>query len=236
MEQLALRVRLRDWARLETFVAGPNAAAAGALSDTGTGAARVLWLWGRAGTGKTHLLQAACAAAGEAGTATAYFDLRETIDPGRLDGCETLAAVCLDSLELVAGDAAWNAAIFRLYTLMHDFRGRLVVASRPAPASIEFRLPDLQSRLLSADLWQLQELDEEEQVRALQIRATRRGLVLTDDAALFLVRRLPRDMHSLCGVLDRLDEASLIAQRRLTVPFLRQALAERADAARSPSE
>jgi DnaA family protein len=70
----------------------------------------------------------------------------------------------------------------------------------------------------------------------LQIRAIRRGLVLADDAALFLVRRLPRDMHSLCGVLDRLDEASLIAQRRLTIPFLRQALAERSDAARSPSE
>ena len=73
-------------------------------------------------------------------------------------------------------------------------------------------------------------------MRALQIRATRRGLVLADDAALFLVRRLPRDMHSLCGALDRLDEASLIAQRRLTVPFLRQALAERTERARSPGE
>jgi len=236
MEQLALRVRLRDWARFETFIPGPNAAAFGALVATGTSAARVLWLWGRAGAGKTHLLQAACAAAGEAGTATAYFDLRDTTDPGRLEGCETLATVCLDSLELVAGDAAWNAAIFRLYTLMQDLRGRLVVASRPAPASINFRLPDLRSRLLSADLWQLQELDDDEQVLALQIRAARRGLVLADDAALFLVRRLPRDMHSLCSVLDRLDEASLVAQRRLTVPFLRQALAAQADAARAPLE
>jgi len=234
MEQLAMRVRLRDWARFETFVAGPNAAAVGALAATR--AARVFWLWGRAGTGKTHLLQAACAAAGEAGSATAYFDLRDTADPGRLEGCETLGTVCLDSLELVAGDATWNAAIFRLYTLMQDLQGRLVIASRPAPASIDFRLPDLRSRLLSADLWQLQELDDDDQVRALQIRAARRGLVLTDDAALFLVRRLPRDMHSLCTVLDRLDEASLVAQRRLTVPFLRQALAAQAGAVQPPRE
>jgi DnaA family protein len=236
MEQLALRVRLRDWARLETFVAGPNAAAVAALSASGTSAPRVLWLWGRAGTGKTHLLQAVCTAAGEGGAAAAYFDLRDTPDPGRLEGCETLPTVCLDSLDRVAGDADWNAAIFRLYALMQDVGGRLVVASRPAPASIGFRLPDLRSRLLSADVWQLQELDDEEQVRALQIRATRRGLSLADDAAAFLLHRLPRDMHSLCSALDRLDEASLVAQRRLTVPFLRQALAAQADAERPPGE
>ena len=227
MEQLALRVCLRDWARFETFVAGPNAAAVGALAEFDpTLPSRVTWLWGRPGTGKTHLLQAACAAVGASGAAAAYFDLQETTDPDRLEGCETLATVCLDSLELVASDPRWNAAIFRLHTLMQDLRGRLVVASRTAPSSLAFRLPDLRSRLLAGDVWQLQELDDDEQVRALQIRAARRGLALGEEAAHFLVRRLPRDMHSLCRVLDRLDEASLVAQRRLTVPFLRQALAD----------
>jgi DnaA family protein len=234
MEQLALRVRLRDWARFDTFVAGPNAGAVAALSGTGTAAARVVWLWGRAGTGKTHLLQAACAAAGEAGAATAYLDLRDATDPARLEGCEALATVCLDSLEVIAGDAGWNAALFRLHTLMQDLPGRLIVASRSAPASTGFRLPDLRSRLLAADAWQLHELTDDDQVRALQLRAERRGLALADDAAQFLVRRLPRDMHSLCRVLDRLDEASLVAQRRLTVPFLRQALADQAVAGRPP--
>jgi DnaA-homolog protein len=231
MEQLALRVRLRDWARFSTYVAGPNREAVDVLADQGPAAARVIWLWGRPGTGKTHLLQAACAAAGAAGVAAAYLDLHQTPEPERLDGCDALALVCLDSLELVAGDAAWNAAVFRLHTLMQDTRARLVVASRPAPASLEFRLPDLRSRLLAADTWQLHELDDAEQVQALQVRAAQRGLDLGEDAALFLVRRLPRDMHSLCRVLDRLDEASLVAQRRLTVPFLRQALAAQAQEA-----
>jgi DnaA family protein len=225
MEQLALRVRLRDWARFETFVAGPNAAALAAIAASDADAPRVVWLWGRAGTGKTHLLQAACAAAGERGGAAAYFDLRDSADPERLEGCETLATVCLDSMDIVAGDAAWNAALFRLHMLMHDLGGRLLIASGLAPASLGFHLPDLRSRLLAADIRQLHELDDAEQVQALQIRAASRGLALADDAALFLVRRLPRDMHSLCQVLDRLDEASLVAQRRLTVPFLRSALA-----------
>lgn len=225
MEQLALPVRLRDWARFETFVAGRNAAAVSALADSRPTAPRVLWLWGRPATGKTHLLQSACAAAGASGATAAYFDLGERIDAARLEGCEALPLVCLDSLEHVTDDEAWNAAVFRLHTLMHDLGGRLVIATRAAPASIAFRLPDLRSRLLAADVWQLHELDEPEQMRALQIRAARRGLELADEAALFLVRRLPRDMHSLCDVLDRLDAASLVAQRRLTVPFLREALA-----------
>ncbi len=74
---------------------------------------------------------------------------------------------------------------------------------------------------------QLHELDEAGQLAALQLRATRRGLDLSEDAALYLVHRLPRDLHSLFAVLDQLDEASLAAQRRLTIPFLREALESR---------
>jgi DnaA family protein len=78
--------------------------------------------------------------------------------------------------------------------------------------------------MLAADVYQLHELDEAGQCAALRLRASMRGLELSEDAALYLVHRLPRDMHSLFGVLDRLDDASLAAQRRLTVPFLRDAL------------
>jgi DnaA family protein len=132
--------------------------------------------------------------------------------------------VCLDGLERACDSADWNAAIFRLYTLMQDGPGRLYVASTAPPASLRFRLPDLRSRLLAAAVHQLRELDEDGQIEALERRAARRGLELSREAAAYLVHRMPRDMHSLCGVLDRLDEAALAAQRRLTVPFLRQAL------------
>ncbi len=98
------------------------------------------------------------------------------------------------------------------------------MASTAPPASLRFGLPDLRSRLLAAAVHQLRELDEDGQIEALERRAARRGLELSREAAAYLVHRMPRDMHSLCGVLDRLDEAALAAQRRLTVPFLRQAL------------
>ena len=71
---------------------------------------------------------------------------------------------------------------------------------------------------------QLVELDEAGLCEALRLRAAARGLELSEEAALYLVHRLPRDMHSLFDVLERLDHASLVAQRKLTIPFLREQL------------
>lgn len=222
MEQLPLRVRLRDSARFASFVAGANREAEHVLADPG--GPRAVWLWGRAGTGKTHLLQAACAAAGERGELAAYVELATAPASAVLDGCETLNLVCLDGLEQVAAEAAWNAAMFRLYTLLQESGGRLVVASAAPPTSLEFTLPDLRSRLLAASVHQLVELDEAGLCEALRLRAAARGLELSEEAAQYLVHRLPRDTHSLFDVLERLDDASLAAQRRLTIPFLREQL------------
>ena len=222
MQQLPLGVRLAESARFASFVAGPNREALELLA--GCSPPRLLWLWGRTGTGKTHLLQAACAAVGERGGAAAYLDLESVGTPGLLEGFDALDLVGLDSLERVSDDAAWNAAIFRLHTLMQDGSGRLYVASTGPPAALRFRLPDLRSRLLAAPVHQLHELAEEDRIAVLEQRAGRLGLVLPREAAAYLVHRMPRDMHSLCAALDRLDVAALTAQRRLTVPFLRQVL------------
>jgi len=222
MQQLPLRVRLGEGARFDGFICGPNAEVVKLL--TSVDPPRVLWLWGRSGTGKTHLLQAACAATSARGGAATYLDLQAGGAPAVLEGCETLDLVCLDGLEQIADDPGWNAAVFRLHTLMQDGPGRLYVASTAPPASLRFSLPDLRSRLLAAPVHQLHELDEDGRVEALEQRAARRGIELPREAAVYLVHRMPRDMHSLCGVLDRLDEAALAAQRRLTVPFLRQVL------------
>ena len=107
---------------------------------------------------------------------------------------------------------------------MHDLSGHLLVASGVPPAGLRFALADLGSRLLAAQVYQVHELDEDGQVRALIERAASRGLALPNDAALYLVHHVRRDMHSLCRTFDRLDIAAMAAQRRLTVPFLRDVL------------
>jgi DnaA-homolog protein len=226
MRQLPLSVRLRDTARLESFVPGRNHEVVDLVAGLARPGPRVLWFWGRRGTGKTHLLQAACASVADRGGSASYLDPAAGAEPGWLEGCENLDLVCVDGLDAVSGDAAWNEALFRLYTLMQDGTTRLCVATERPPARTEFRLPDLRSRLLAGSVHQLHELDDTELSEALRRRAAQRGLELSEEGAQYLIHRLPRDMHTLCATLDRLDEASLAAQRRLTVPFLRQALAD----------
>src|SRR5512143_3704784 len=160
MRPLPLRLRLRASARLPSSLPGRPAAALAPLAARPRPPARATCLGGRAGTGKSHLLQAVCADAGERGGGGAYFDLAATEEPAVLEGYETFDVVCLDNLDAVAGSLPWNAAIFRLYTLLQDGRGRLIVSSTSPPAGLEFALPDLRSRLLAASVHQLQALDE----------------------------------------------------------------------------
>jgi DnaA family protein len=75
-------------------------------------------------------------------------------------------------------------------------------------------------------VFQLRLLDEDEQQEALKLHARIRGVELPDETARWLLRRFPRDMRTLYELLDTLDEASLVAQRRLTVPFIRSVLKE----------
>jgi DnaA family protein len=222
MEQLPLRVRPHDFARFASFVPGRNVEICDLLVRSD--GPRVMWLWGRAGCGKSHLLQAACSAAGERGEPALYLDLAHAPPGTMLDGSEALALVCLDGVENIAQAVDWNAAIFRTYLALQETRGRLVIASTAPPASLDFQLPDLRSRLFAASVHQVLELDERGQREALRLRAAARGMDLSDEAAAYLVHRLPRDMHSLFAVLERLDVASLAAQRKLTIPFLREQL------------
>ena len=81
-----------------------------------------------------------------------------------------------------------------------------------------------QSRLSLALVFQLQQLSDEDKLRALQLRASRRGLNLPDDVGRFILTRGARSMSALFDLLDRLDQASLQAQRKLTIPFLKEIL------------
>jgi DnaA family protein len=109
---------------------------------------------------------------------------------------------------------------------MQERGAQLVISAEVPPALIQWSLPDLGSRCAASAIFQLRALDEEEQQEALKLRARARGVELPDDTARWLLRRFPRDMHTLYELLDTLDEASLVAQRRLTVPFIRTVLKE----------
>lgn len=227
MQQLPLGMRWRDASTFASFVHGAsNAMLIEQLQNIANGNVVALWLWGQSGSGRTHLLQASCAHAGQAGRRAAYFPLRERDAFGAeaLSGCEELDLVCLDDADVLAGDAAWERALFNLYNGLQERGGHLVLAGTQPPTAIAWGLADLKSRLAAGLVLHLQPLDESGRAEVLRLRARNRGLELPDETAAFLLRHYPRDLHSLCALLDTLDAASLAAQRRLTIPFIKSAI------------
>jgi DnaA-homolog protein len=229
-EQLALNLRLRDASSFENFFAACNREAVERLQQTvrGLGTASYtpaswLYLWGESATGKTHLLEAACRAAQDQGYAPFYVPLAEkaVLSTALLEDIEHTPLVCVDDVDAIAGDASWEAALFALYEHLRVHGGMLIVAAHNSPAAIGLKLADLATRLAAGLVYQLQPLSDDEKISALRLRAQRRGLDMTEEVARYLLTRFPRDLHSLFALLDKLDNATLAAQRRLTIPFLR---------------
>ncbi len=226
MHQLPLGVRLPDRAVFASFLTARNREALEHARRVAAGeAGGATWICGPESAGKTHLLQAICSQAAEARGA-GYFPLRElaSLGLGVLEGLPQLECLCLDDLEAVVGRLEWEKAIFGLLREVEDYGGALVMAARPPPALLAWTLPDLRSRCAAGAVLQLRALDEEGQQQALQLRARLRGFELPEETSRWLQRRFPRDMRRLYGLLDTLDEAALVAQRRLTVPFIREVL------------
>lgn len=224
--QLPLALRYPPDQRLETFVGAP----AGAIAQLQALAARSggdwLYISGPGAVGKTHLLLAACAAADAAGRRAAYLPLAAAA--GRLgdalqalDGQDLLA---LDGLEAIAGCRADEIALFDAHNRARASGSQLIYAARGNPDQLALEVPDLRSRLSQCNRIILQPLDDEGRREVLRQRAQRRGWALEEAALEWLLKRVERDMAGLTALLDRLDRASLAAQRRVTVPFLRETL------------
>lgn len=229
--QLPLALRFPPDQRFESFVAAPEGALAQlhalacGRNDAG-GAVAGIFIAGPAATGKTHLLLAACAEAEAAGRCTAYLPLAAAAGRLRdaLDAFEHADVVALDGLDAVAGNREDEVALFDAHNRASDAGRSLLYAARVAPDALELVLPDLRSRLSQCARIALEPLDDSGRAEVLRLRAQRRGLQIDEAAIDWLLKRVDRDLVSLTTLLDRLDRESLAAQRRLTVPFLRQLL------------
>ena len=224
MSQLTLPLKLDDHAVFESYLADGNESVVAYLEQLAqTGQGPGAWLHGQPSTGKTHLLQAVCERIGDRAQ---YVPLQELHDagPAIVDGLERRPYVCIDDVDAVASDDAWELGLFTLVNALNDAGGVLLATAASAPRDCGFALADLVSRFAHLSLFRLQTLDDQGRIGALQLRANQRGLELPPDTARFLLGRIRRDMSSLYEMLDRLDAESLKSQRRLTIPFVRDVL------------
>lgn len=227
MRQLPLGVRLRERATFESFLAGPNAELVDRLQGLARFGGGVCWLWGPPGSGRSHLLQAVCAATPPELRA-AYLPLAglEPVTPALLDAWRGVDRLCIDDLPRALGDLARERALFGLFRDAEERGAALVVSADAPPSRFGWALADIASRFAGSAIFEVRELDEPQQGEALRRRAALRGVELPDETLRWVQRRWPRDMRALCELLDTLDDAALAAQRRLTVPFIREVLGE----------
>lgn len=228
--QLPLALHLNPQATFEAFVAGPNAAAVAWLHGFATAVdTPVALLWGPRCSGRSHLLQATCRAADLAGQRVAYLPLGQLgVEAAPyLDELHDVDLACIDDVDALAGDAAGERAAFALCNRLRDAGARLLVSSGAPPAELGIGLPDLRSRLGWGPVFQLRELDDDAKLEVLGRRAGQLGFELPEETGRYLLTRSQRGLADLLELLDGVDRAALAAQRRVTVPFLRDYLASR---------
>jgi DnaA family protein len=197
MQQLVLDIGPAAEPDFDNFVAGPNGEALArvrALAEGGL-CESVVYLWGDAGSGRSHLLRAAARA--------------------------NRTLVTADDVEGL--DADRQQRLFVAINAAREGAPPVLAAGRQPPAQLALR-EDLRTRLAWGLVYQLKPLSDEEKAVHLHAQASRRGLRLPDEVVGYLLTRLPRDLASLNAVLDALDRYSLAAKRAVTLPLVREAL------------
>jgi DnaA family protein len=222
--QLPLAIKLDDSATFSNFhVAAGDRQLIDYLTSR-AGLQQFTYLWGSEGAGRSHLLQALCHQADTALESAFYIPLKNhhEYSPDIFEDLESLALICLDDVQVLAGNHEWELALFSLFNRLRDTGTRLVIASDVSPRQLQVQLPDLLSRLQSGVVFQMQALEDADKLLALQLRARQRGFELSDEVAFYVLQRNERSMRGLFELLECLDQHSLETKRRITVPMVRE--------------
>ncbi len=201
MKQLLLDIQPQALPTITNFVVGKNAEAMHSLNQalSGDTSTRFIYFWGAAGSGKSHLLQAAKIVAAE----------------------KNLSLICADDVHLLDEEA--QIRLFDTYNQIRAGEGVLFAAGNAAPNQMGLR-DDLATRLAWGLTYQMHPLSDEEKVQALKNHAAARGMKLPDEVIDYCLRYLRRDLPNLMATLEALDEWSLTEKKPVTVPLLRKLL------------
>jgi DnaA family protein len=225
--QIPLALQLQHAPLLDDFIVGDNRQVFDALArQLGKDGESIVYLAGADGSGRTHLLLGQCAAAERIGLHTAYLPLRyaAALAPEMLEGLEFMGLVAIDDVHQVTENKIWEEALFALFNRCRDRGTRLLFSADRGPAALPLALPDLRTRLAWGLTLAIQPLDDAGRLQLLQVLAERRGLEMPLEVARYLLGRAPRHPRAMGELVERLDRDSLAAQRRLSIPFVRECL------------
>ena len=210
---------------LEEFVAGDNSEAIFHLCNDKN---KIILLWGPSGAGKTHLLMGLVESYFENHQSAIYLPLeqKEVLFPQMLEGLESNHLICIDDIDLVAGDKEWEKALFILFNAMRERKHKLVVSAFSSSEHINFSLPDLASRFQWGLTYQIFPLSEQDCVQVMKSYAKEYQLELSEDLINYLFSHYSRNLSKLIQLIEKLEKLSLSRQRKLTIPFVKSCLQE----------
>jgi len=233
-QQLPLNLRLNAEHTLANFLAGSNVGLVQRLVPLAEAGVEVgelepiTFIHGAAGAGKSHLLQAVVhrARQGLANHAAGYLPLTSYRELGAavLEGQERHSLLCVDEVEIIAGDADWERGLFGLCNAMRAAGHKLVFAATEPPNALDIALPDLRTRLAWGGVFHLQYLRGDELAELLDLRCAHHGFMLTTSAREYLLNRHVRDAPAIVDFVKRLDRVSLAAKKKVSLTMVRELL------------
>ncbi len=229
--QLTLAVQLPDDETFDSFQLGDNSVCIEQLKSFISTPQTIeipssFYLFGVEGSGKSHLIHAACSYAEQINQSTFCISLSQLseLSVEVLEGLEHYELVCLDDIQSIANNSLWQQAVFDLFNRLFEHNHKVIITGNTNVKSLNMTLPDLTSRLAWGETQSLKVLSDQEKLTAIKSHAIQRGMQLSNEVVKFLINRQARDMGSLIDSLNLLDEASIREQRKITIPFIKDIL------------
>ena len=192
---------------------------------------KMIHLWGASGSGRTHLLSALRLQASELGINAYLLNHDSSMDEWRacadvlVENNQASGLLCVDDVDHLSDFA--QGALFRLHNLIREASHQHLITASLAPSSNLKIREDLKTRLVWGLVFQMHALSDSEKLQALQQAANERGLQISNEVVPWLLKHFHRDMPSLMSLLEALDNYSLETKRAITLPLLKEMLAQK---------
>ena len=185
-----------------------------------------LLIYGAKDSGKTYLIQALCNQFNNQGKSSFFLPMRQAIELSVdiLDSLENIELVCIDGLESLVGNKAWEIGLFNLINRSFNSNNRLIFTSAKNIDGMNFELKDLDSRLRKIQSHELHSLADDDILYALKHIANLRCIELGSKEAQYLLTYADRNISDLVKILESLDQLSMEMKRKITIPLIKEVI------------
>ncbi len=229
MSQIALPLSFDRQFSFDNYISANRDFIVTSLSGLIDGKAdNIVGLWGDTDSGKTHLLNACAHYAREQSVVFQLYQGTQLpeYEPGQLGDAEPSAVLAVDNLDAICGHRDWEERFYRFINQCRDQGARLLFTLSSKPPDLICILPDFQSRLSWGLLLELSRTDDSGVQHIVAQRARLLGLELSQEVLSYLFTHYSRRLSDQMTILQSLDRASLRQQKKITIPLIKQVLAE----------